>query len=160
MARTGLNFTGPGVTVTDDPTGDQVTVDIAGRSFDVTHPPYNAVPDAYFTDGVVNGTTAFTSATANFVSGDATKHITILNAGSSGQQPLTTTINSVTNSTTVVLTNASGQTQTGRKFYLGRGGDQTAAIQSAIDACSAAGGGRCSFPRAATPSRRLFSRAA
>jgi hypothetical protein len=114
--------------------------------YNATLPPYNAVPDEFYSDGVVNGTTTFTSATAVFTGADVGKHITILNAGSSGQQPLTTTIASFTNSTTVVLSNASGQTQTGRKFYLARGGDQTSAIQSAIDACSAAGGGEVLLP--------------
>src|SRR5579859_522631 len=101
---------------------------------------YGAVPDAFFADGVANGTTTFTSNTANFVSTDVGKTIKILNAGTSGQQDNDTTIASVSNSTTVVLTNGCGRSQTNCRFYISRDGDQLAHIQAAIDAATPAGG--------------------
>jgi hypothetical protein len=116
------------------------------RVYDVEKGPYNAVPDAFFTDGVSNTSTTFTSATANFVAGDVGKYIVILRAGASTQQDRTTTIASVTNATTVVLTDATLRNQDPCRFYVSRSGDQSAAIQAAIDACAAAGGGTVLLP--------------
>lgn len=68
---------------------------------------------SYYTDGVANGTTTFTSATAAFTSADVGRFF-------HGQGvPNATTIASVTNSTTVVLTN-SVPSGTARKFWVGR----------------------------------------
>lgn len=103
---------------------------------------YGAVSDDYFIDGsATNASTTFTSATANFVAGDAGKTIVILCAGPSRFQDHHTTIASVTNSTTVVLTHAPNRTHSSCRFYISRSGDQTTAIQAAIDAAAAMGGG-------------------
>jgi len=102
---------------------------------------YGAVPDAFFTDGVSNGTTTFTSSTANFTQADVGNYIVILRAGSSSAQDHHTTIASVQSATSVTLTNATGRSQTPCRFYVSRSGGQAAAIQAAINACSTAGGG-------------------
>jgi parallel beta-helix repeat protein len=74
-----------------------------------------------FLDGVANGTTTFTSATANFSSQDVGAVIVIDSAGSSsGDTTLTTTIASVTNSTTVVLAAAASLSRSGLTFTLYR----------------------------------------
>jgi len=61
------------------------------------------VPETYFTrivtDAVTNSTRTLTSATANFTASDVGKQIVLSGGGS-----LTTTIQSVTNSTTVIMT--------------------------------------------------------
>jgi hypothetical protein len=71
----------------------------------------NARDGSGFADGVANGTTTFTSATAAFVAGDVGKTITQLTSRGTtdpfGCIPAGTTIASVTNSTTVVLSQAS-----------------------------------------------------
>jgi hypothetical protein len=74
-----------------------------------------------FTDGVSNGTTTFTSATAAFNASDAGKVLVIVNQGTGGTDT-STTIASVTNGTTVVL-NATppGGGQAGLAFYIARG---------------------------------------
>lgn len=103
---------------------------------------YGAVADDFYTDGsATSASTTFTSASAGFTSNDVGKTIVIYRAGSSSAQDHHTTISSVTNSTTVVLSNAAGRTQANCRFYVSRGGDQTTAIQAAIDAAAAAGGG-------------------
>lgn len=116
------------------------------RVFDVTD--FGAVPDALFTDGVSTASsTTFTSATAAFVAGDVGKTIVLEKCSSSSAgRPHHTTVASVTNGTTVVLTDASGRTATQVKFRISRSGDQTAAIQAAIDACATWGGGAVVLP--------------
>jgi hypothetical protein len=64
-------------------------------------------------DGVENGTTTVTSATANFTGADVNQ--TISGAGI----PADTVISSVTNSTTVVISNAATQTATGVALTIG-----------------------------------------
>src|SRR5438034_913664 len=90
---------------------DRVTVyDI--RDFGVT-------PMERYVDGSMTASsTTFTSATANFVSGDAGKHIKIYGAGATNTTPLHTTISSVTNATTVVLSAACQRTRTSVVFSL------------------------------------------
>jgi hypothetical protein len=113
-----------------------------GVFINVEDDPYNAVPDSFYSDGVAtSGSATFTSATATFTAADVGKNIVILRAGASSLQDHHTTISGFTNATTVTLTNAANRSQSGCRFYISRGGDQTTAIQSAIDACSAAGGG-------------------
>lgn len=69
-----------------------------------------------FVDGVANGTTTFTSATANFTTAlDAGKTITGTNLSGG------TTISSVTNTTTVVLSQVASGSGTG-SFSIARGG--------------------------------------
>lgn len=65
-----------------------------------------------FTDGVENSSTTFTSATANFVTGDVGKTIT------GDDIPAATTIASRTNSTTIVLSQAATATGTGKNFTI------------------------------------------
>lgn len=74
---------------------------------------------AQFTDGVVNGTTTFTSATANFTSADIGAAI------QSAQLLDNTYIASVTNSTTVVLSQAATASTGGVTFVLQRGSIQS-----------------------------------
>ena len=145
--------TGISLAAVDDAIDDEVALTITATGgggggssvtgiYDVSQAPYNAVEDAFFTDGVSTASsTTFTSATANFTAADVGKVIVIQKAGSSGQQDRHTTISSVTNSTTVVLANSTGVTGTSKKFYISRSGDQTTAIQTAIDDAAAAGGG-------------------
>jgi hypothetical protein len=115
------------------------------RVWNVENPPYNAVADSYFKDGVANGTTTFTSATANFTSADNGKNIVLMRGGASSLQDQHTTVTFV-NSTTVTLANSAQRSQSNVRFYLSRGGDQTTAIQTAINDASTAGGGTVLLP--------------
>lgn len=67
----------------------------------------SAYANQVFNDGVLNGTTTVTSATAAFVAGDVGKRI------SGGSIPAGATIASVTNSTTVVISAAATGSATG-----------------------------------------------
>ncbi len=107
---------------------------------------YGAIPDAYFTDGVSNATTTFTSATAAFVAADVGKTVVILNAGPSALQDHHTTIASVESGTSVTLTHTTGRTQSSCRFYISRAGDQTTALQNAVNAAGTAGGGIVLLP--------------
>lgn len=112
-----------------------------GPYVDVTQPPYNAVPDSYYFDGVaVSGDNTFTSATATFVAGDVGKTIVIEKARSY-TRPFTTTIASVTSGTEVELTHAPTHSQTSCRFLISRGGNQQAAFEAAIDDVYEMGGG-------------------
>ncbi len=114
----------------------------AGEPWVADAAPWGAVPDAFYADGVTtSGSTTFTSASAAFTSADVGKNIVILRGGVSSAQDHHTAISAVTNATTVTLSHAAGRSQGSCRFYISRGGDQTAAIQACIDACSAAGGG-------------------
>lgn len=75
-----------------------------------------------FYDGVTtNGSTTFTSSTANFAASDVGASIVILGAGSAnGDDPLITTITAVTNSTTVTLAAAASASRSSRNFNLFR----------------------------------------
>lgn len=74
---------------------------------------YGATANQTFFDGVSDNSTAFASATAAFVSGDAGKTITGTNI------PASTTISSVTNGTTIVLSaSATGGSITGETFTI------------------------------------------
>ncbi len=120
----------------------------SGTSFSTTNldnldsPPYvfnvmwyGAKGDGKFvSDGVITGgTTTLTSATAGFVAADAGKAIMIKGAGAAGQSNFVTTIASVTNSTTVVLSSPVTTTVASGGWVLW-GTDDTAAFQSAINA--------------------------
>lgn len=77
----------------------------------------SATASQTFSDGVCNNGTGFTSATAAFVAGDVGKTITGLT--SAGAIPAGTTISSVTNGTTVVLSQATtGGSLTGVQFTI------------------------------------------
>jgi hypothetical protein len=105
-----------------------------------------AVPDDYYADGVSNTSTTFTSATANFTAADIGKNIFITRAGASSLQDHHTTIASVESTTSCTLTNPTGRSQSGCRFYLSRSGGQATAIQTVIDAATAAGGGTVFCP--------------
>ena len=70
-------------------------------------------PGRFVNDGVTNGTTAFTSQTANFTAVDVGRSVTGTNI------PANTTISSVTNSTTVVMNNAATGSGTGLVISFG-----------------------------------------
>lgn len=90
--------------------------------------------------------TTLTSATANFTSADAGKAIRVWRAGTSGHD-LVTTIASVSNSTTIILSAPSvGAVSSDTAVY---GSDNTAAIQAALNADSANNGGKVWIPNGA-----------
>ena len=68
--------------------------------------------NVHYTDGVSNSTTTYTSATAAFVAADVGKSITGTDI------PVGTTIASLTNGTTIVLSQAATGTHTGNSFYI------------------------------------------
>ncbi|HET7487539.1 MAG TPA: SBBP repeat-containing protein [Acidimicrobiales bacterium] len=79
-------------------------------------PSADANADTPFTDGVSNGTTTYTSASAKFSSADAGKKIWGTNI------PAGATISSVTNATTIVLSSAATGSGSGLAFTIaGRG---------------------------------------
>lgn len=94
-------------------------------------------------DGVTNGTTTITSATANFTSADVNKIIRIPR-GTSSTKAFVGTISSVSNSTTVILNSAAAATTSADTVVLGT--DNTNALDSAISACNQAGGGVIFIP--------------
>ena len=87
-------------------------------------------------DGVTNGTTTFTSATANFTAADVGKAIRIPR-GTSSTAATVTTIASVSNSTTVILTAGAAATTSADTVTFGT--DNTAAITNTILAGNAVG---------------------
>lgn len=135
-----------GVTVTGTPTSGMVPTATGGSAASWQAPaavdqPWQFRPETYgakgdgkvFADGVTNGTTTFTSATAGFTSADTGKHIMINGGNGNPGAPVITTITFV-NATTVTLGTAAGASATGCAFVYGT--DDTAAINSAISAAS------------------------
>lgn len=121
-----------GLTVAGDPfTGAGAWV------FDVTQ--YGAVGNARVVgDGAMSsGSATLTSATAAFTAADQGKAVSVKGAGASGVTTLITTIAAVNSATSVTLgaSNASGGAVSNAVVILGT--DDTAAIQSAIDAAEA-----------------------
>lgn len=97
---------------------------------------YGATGDARkVTDAVLDGTTTVTSATASFTSADVGKVIWGVETSSGTARLAVTTVASVTNSTTIVVTDASSGSYTGISLVLGT--DDTAAIQAAVAAAKA-----------------------
>lgn len=92
-------------------------------------------------DGSVTGT-AFTSALGTFTADDVGKVISITGAGTAGYT-LTTTIAAVVSATAVTLATSAPTSGTNRPYVYGT--DDTAAIQAAVDAAGAAGGGNLVF---------------
>jgi len=78
----------------------------------------NAAEWKVVTDGVTNGTTTLTSATAQFVTADQGKTITVTGAGVAGVT-LLTTIASVTNATTIIMSVAATSTATAHVVSFG-----------------------------------------
>lgn len=141
-----INFTGSGVTATRS--GDTVTVDIpgGGSSEDFNINDYGGVADDLtYSDGAVTGT-AFTSSSATFTSADVGKAIKIAAAGTAGAEHLTT-IAAFVSAHAVTLTASAPTSVSGKSFSYGT--DNTTALQSAIAAVKAAGGGVVYFPAGA-----------
>ena len=100
---------------------------------------YGAKGDTnYVLDGVTNSTTTVTSATANFSSADVGKTFYAFRFGQGNPDCSETTIASVTNATTAVLSAACSVTTTASEFVYGH--KDTTAIQSAVTAATAIGG--------------------
>lgn len=102
---------------------------------------YGAIPADYYTDGVSNASTTFTSASAGFKQSDVGKWVCLEKCGASQFRRFITTIASVQSATSVTLASATGRSQTAVKFYVSRGGNALSAFQRAGDACELAGGG-------------------
>ncbi len=104
--------------------------------FDVTASPYNAKGNGQIvTDGAMSlASTTLTSTSGLFAVGDIGKAIQVKGAGSTGVTTLVTTISAYNSPTSVTLAaaNASGSAQTGLTVLWAS--DDTAAIQSAINA--------------------------
>lgn len=100
----------------------------------------------FVSDGVTNSTTTLTSATANFTQADVGKLIAAFNLTTGGAGTATTgsatTIASVTNSTTVILSQAATASLTGAQVFLAS--DDTTARQNAI---TAAANGTLQYPQ-------------
>lgn len=102
---------------------------------------YGAVGDGkVVTDGAMTtGSAILTSATASFTAADQGKPIMVKGAAANGVTTLVTTIQSVTNATTVVLAAANASGGAVSNAYVLYGTDDTAAIQAAINAAQAYG---------------------
>lgn len=99
---------------------------------------YGARPDAVAaSDGVVNGSTTFTSASITFTSADAGKLI-LIDSCMTGGGDLTTTIASVSSAHTIILTGTPTLSKTARTFYYGT--DNTTPFKNAAVAASATQG--------------------
>lgn len=110
------------------------TLSVSGLPLNDIALTYGAVLDGKqaFDGAVSTGSpTAFSSASANFVSGDVGKHICILGAGAAGAA-LVTTISAVGSSTAVTLAIGASTTVTTANYCYGT--DDTAAWQAAVSA--------------------------
>lgn len=107
---------------------------------------YGAKADGIIkTDGAMTaGSATLTSASSNFTSNDVGKTIQVMGANNTSSTALTTTIQSVTNSHTVVLTASSVNTVSGATFIYGT--PAHTAINNAISAANGAGGGNVYIP--------------
>ena len=123
---------GPGLWVSSNPSHSGAGVRIQGMSkqgniplqvdiFEGSQPArFTAQRGAGYYDGVANGTTTFTSATASFAAGDVGQTLTQLTSRGEGFLiPTGTTIVSRTNATTVVLSAAATGSGTGINFMVG-----------------------------------------
>ena len=110
--------------------------------FDVSD--YGAVGDVIeLTDAVATSADAtVTSASASFTSGDIGKYVLLVKSDNSAKQ--ITTIASINSGTSIELAATATFSGTGCRLLYGT--DDTAAIQDAIDAAEAAGGGVVYFP--------------
>lgn len=119
----------------------------------------NAASWKIVTDGITNGTTTLTSATAQFVSADKGKTIAISGAGVAGAT-LLTTIASVTNATTVVMADAATSTATAHTVsFGGRSEDPRHAEPEIIEAVLEADAEECReiLANPQNPRRAAFS---
>lgn len=100
---------------------------------------YGAVGDTKLvTDAAITtGTATLTSPSGQFVIGDTGKRITVAGAGASGAA-LNTTVTYVNATTLTLATNASTTVSAARAYW---GTNDATAVQSAVDAVKAAGGG-------------------
>lgn len=103
--------------------------------------PWQFLPESYgaagngkiIGDGVINGTTTFTSASAGFTSADTGKHIMINGGQGTTSPPLITTITFV-NSTTVTLGTGASASASGVSAIYGT--DDTTAVNSCVSAAA------------------------
>lgn len=102
--------------------------------FDVTQ--YGAVGDGKVVGNgaMSSGSTTLTSATAGFTASDVGKKISVKGAAATGITTLITTISTVNSATSVTLANANASGGALSNAVVIWGTDDTAAIQSAIDA--------------------------
>jgi hypothetical protein len=129
-------------------------VDRGGEVLNVRHPDFGAAGDGRMvSDGnVTQGSAVVTSATAAWTAADVGKPISVtIRPTDSADKLLATTIQAVNSATQITL--AAAMTATSTQADLVWGTDDTAAIQQAIDAASAAGGGTVFIPPLDDPDR-------
>jgi hypothetical protein len=116
-------------------------LDLGGAVYNVAHSAFGAKGDVKFAGGVAMtaGSPTLTATSNPFVSSDVGKVVWVPGAGASGRT-LGGTITAFTNAGQVTLSASAGTSVTGKT--IGFGTDDTAAIQAATDAASAAGGGK------------------
>lgn len=112
-----------------------------GRVFNILD--YGAKIGNAVNDAVTNSTTTLTSATAAFTQDDVGKIIMVTGANTASAT-LKTTIASVSNATTIILTAAATSSHTA--VQVSYGFDATPGIQAAINAADAVDGGDIYFP--------------
>lgn len=109
----------------------QETLQTVIRRFGGYPQSYGAVADMVMArDGAItSGSAVFTSASANFIAGDAGKTIKVSGAGAGGV-PLVTTILSRNSATSVTLATSASTTVSGTLYFYGS--DDTLAVQQAM----------------------------
>lgn len=128
--------------------------DAGGAVLNVQHPDFGAMGDGRMvSDGNVTlGSAVVTSATAAFSAADVGKPISVtIRPTDSAAKLLATTIQAVGSATQITL--AAAMTATSTQADLIWGTDDTPAIQAAIDAATAAGGGTVYVPPLDDPAR-------
>lgn len=116
-------------------------LDLGGAVYNVAHSAFGAKGDVKSAGGgaMAAGSPTLTATSNPFVSSDVGKVIWVPGAGTSGRA-LGGTITAFANAGQVTLSVSAGTAVTGKT--IGFGTDDTTAIQAAIDAASAAGGGQ------------------
>jgi hypothetical protein len=135
--------------------------DSGGAVLNVRHTDFGAAGDGRMvSDGnVTQGSAVVTSATAAWTAADVGKPISVtIRPTDTADKLLATTIQAVNSATQITL--ATAMTATSTQADLIWGTDDTAAIQSAINAASAAGGGTVFVPPPADPGRFYLVRRA
>ena len=95
-------------------------------------------------DAAITATSAtVTIATASFTAADVGRYVFVADAGASSAL-LTTTVASVNDATTAVLSDHAGTTATGKQMFIGT--EDTAAVQAALTAANDEAGGIVYFP--------------
>jgi hypothetical protein len=147
-AKLGINPSGPTL-FTGAASHDALIRDVC---FDIR--AYGAIPDTIITNGVTTAASStITGPAGTWVAGDVGKSIWILNAAT-GERNFTTTIATVAGGG-ASITVANAVTKTKATAVIGWGGDNTTAIQAAINAAAAGGGGRVLVPPGAWLTNQL-----